>query len=509
SSSPSLTSAVLPSPMRLLLFLPILFSIATAKPGRSQKSLAFEIVKELEDKQDRNEPITCYGCIGAAASLATLAKLTPTEDVILWFAKGICSIKQPSEVCEGITEQFRDEFFYVFRRLADEPSKICAALIPGCVDPLDPTGEGWNIKLPLPLSPPSSPSSSPSSSTPPNVLRVLSITDLHVDFHYEPGSEAECADPVCCRESTSRNERNSVPAGFWGTVGKCEIPYRTLNHMLKHISQNDHVGYIMVGGDIVDHYDWKYNWDGTLEVLRNISGLFKLHFPTTPVYWALGNHEGVPVNSFAPHSVDERFWPIKLYDELTEMNKPWVKNEDEDDSSRFRGSWSTLAAERLRIISINTGFCINTNFFLYLNQSDPEGTMTWFVEQLHKAELAGENVHVLAHIPPGYDDCLEGWSRNYYRIVQRFSSIITGQFFGHVHYDYFTLFYEDMFDITSEPVGVAYISPSASTFDYLNPGYRIYTIDAENTYSIIDHDNYFADLDVADKNTEPEWKLLY
>ncbi|GMR37060.1 hypothetical protein PMAYCL1PPCAC_07255 [Pristionchus mayeri] len=493
--------------MRLLIFLSLLLYLSDAAPQLSKKHLS----KMVRDLRNTKEPVTCTGCEAVALPLAYFAKLTPTEGVILWFAKMICSINQPMEVCDGITQQFRDEFFYVFRRLANEPSKICAALIPGCVDPYDPDGEGWTVALPpRPLSLPSPPPPSPSSSiVPPNVLKVLQITDIHIDFHYLPGSEAECRDPVCCRGKGSAERSNpSVAAGFWGTIGKCDIPYRTMDNMLRHISQTEKVDYIMVGGDIIDHYDWQYSREGTLEVLRNVSSLFKSNFPATPIYWALGNHEGVPVNSFAPHSVNEEFWPVELYDELSEMNKPWIK-EDGGNSTRFRGSWSTLVTDRLRLISINTGFCINTNFFLYLNQSDPDGTMTWFVEELKKAELAGENVHILAHIPPGYYDCLEGWSRNYYRVIQRFSSIITGQFFGHVHFDYFTMFYEDMNDISSEPIGVAYVSPSASTFDYLNPGYRIYTVDAENTFRIIEHDNYFADLSIADENTEPEWKFLY
>lgn len=33
----------------------------------------------------------------------------------------------------------------------------------------------------------------------------------------------------------------SVSAGFWGTIGKCDIPYRTMENMLKHISDTQHV----------------------------------------------------------------------------------------------------------------------------------------------------------------------------------------------------------------------------------------------------------------------------
>ena len=57
--------------------------------------------------------------------------------------------------------------------------------------------------------------------------------------------------------------------------------------------------------------------------------------------------------------------------------------------------------------------------FLYLNQSDPDGTMSWLVRELYASEKSGDAVHVMAHIPPGDGECLEGWARNYYRVVQR------------------------------------------------------------------------------------------
>ena len=40
----------------------------------------------------------------------------------------------------------------------------------------------------------------------------------------------------------------------------------------------------------------------------------------------------------------------------------------------------------------------------------------------------------------------------------RFESTIVAQFFGHDHLDYFTVFYEDMHDITSKPIGVSLFS---------------------------------------------------
>ncbi|VDP01288.1 unnamed protein product [Heligmosomoides polygyrus] len=441
-------------------------------------------------------------------SSVTVLKWDKTEPVVLEFATIICKLvaKQSWVVCNGISSQFRDEFFYVFRQLADRsPEEICGLLLPDCADPEDPNQSGWTVALPPR---PTIEKSSKSKDFRENIFltsnQLLQLTDIHVDLEYEPGSEAECDLPICCRKSSVPTK----PAGYWGTVGRCDVPYQTFEDMLKHINASHEVDYIMLSGDFINHADWSYSTDEHLEALRNVSSLVRYYFPRTPTYWAIGNHEGVPVNSFAPHFVDERFWPTWLYEEFSNMSSPWL-NSDASETMLFRGSYSVKVAEGLRLISLNSGFCETTNFFLYLNQSDPDETMSWLVAELFKAELAGESVHLLSHIPPGDGECLEGWARNYYRVVQRFSDTITAQFFGHVHFDYFTVFYEDMHNISSTPIGVLYAAPSVTTFAGLNPAYRIYEIDYTDQFKVVDIKNYFADLEKADSGRSPTWELLY
>lgn len=56
----------------------------------------------------------------------------------------------------------------------------------------------------------------------------------------------------------------------------------------------------------------------------------------------------------------------------------------------------------------------------------------------------------------------------------RFSDTVTGQFYGHTHYDEITLYYDSQ--NRSRPFGVAYVAPSVTTYAYLNPAYRIYSV---------------------------------
>jgi sphingomyelin phosphodiesterase len=62
-------------------------------------------------------------------------------------------------------------------------------------------------------------------------------------------------------------------------------------------------------------------------------------------------------------------------------------------------------------------------FFSWLNWDwvDNSNVLTWLAETLLSAEEAGEKVHIMSHIPPGNQDCLGAWGRQYARVIERLS----------------------------------------------------------------------------------------
>ncbi len=60
--------------------------------------------------------------------------------------------------------------------------------------------------------------------------------------------------------------------------------------------------------------------------------------------------------------------------------------------------------------------------WLNYNWVDPSGVLNWLMEVLYEAEINGEKVHIMSHIPPGNKDCLGAWGRNYARIIERYLS---------------------------------------------------------------------------------------
>lgn len=117
-------------------------------------------------------------------------------------------------------------------------------------------------------------------------------------------------------------------------------------------------------------------------------------------------------------------------------------------------------------------------------------------------------MHVIGHIYPA--GCLYSWSENYYRIVNRYENTIVGQFFGHSHNDQFEIFYD--YNNITRATNIAYISPSVTTFSYMNPGYRIYTVDGfydSSSWRVLDHETKFMNITHANLFNQPKWQMEY
>lgn len=117
-------------------------------------------------------------------------------------------------------------------------------------------------------------------------------------------------------------------------------------------------------------------------------------------------------------------------------------------------------------------------------------------------------VHIIGHIHPS--GCMKSWSDSYYKIVNRYENTIVNQFFGHSHSDYFQIFY-DLNNIT-RATNILFIGGSVTTYSYLNPGYRIYTIDGfykNSSFRVLDHETYYLNLTEANQINQANWKFEY
>ncbi|ESP02348.1 hypothetical protein LOTGIDRAFT_92630, partial [Lottia gigantea] len=414
---------------------------------------------------------------------------------------------EDERVCEGLSHEFKDEVLTVFDKLVLGPKEVCSILITDCGDPYNPLDD-WNITLPETPKPPITPIKPPKPGSP--VKRILQLSDIHLDVLYKPGSNAVCNEPLCCRPDDGQPGKGVPGAGKWGDYRNCDTPIWTLNNLFEHLQQISHQFDIVYWtGDLPAHNIWNQTRQDQVDILKRLHDLFVKYFPDKTIYSALGNHESSPVNSFPPPFITGNRSISWLYDALAEDWSTWLPNTTI--STIKRGAFYEVSPFRgFRIVSINTNFCNNRNWWLLLNATDPAGQLQWLINILQQAENNQEKVHIIGHIPPGIKDCLRAWSWNYYKIVNRYESTIVAQFFGHTHNDHFEVFYDE--NDLKRPLNIAYISPSVTPYSDLNPGFRIYTVDGNyngSSWAVLDHETYLLNLTSTNMYNTPKWTLEY
>ena len=79
-------------------------------------------------------------------------------------------------------------------------------------------------------------------------LKVLHLTDVHWDPEYQEGSNANCREPLCCRATSGKVSVPGDKAGYWGDYRSCDIPWRTIENTVKHMSKQHPVfPFIFIG----------------------------------------------------------------------------------------------------------------------------------------------------------------------------------------------------------------------------------------------------------------------
>ncbi|XP_029846362.2 sphingomyelin phosphodiesterase [Ixodes scapularis] len=454
----------------------------------------------------------CGACKLATSVVQQYIKQDKSEEEMVSFLRTACkmfSITTP-RVCDGIISHFKEEFFFVLKHTKMDSTQICGTVFPDECE--GHAAVNWTVPLPPQRTPRPDPVPAPSSGAP--TLRVLHLSDTHVDMGYEEGSLANCEEPLCCHANDGRPKGpEHVAAGHWGYFKNCDIPPRTFESMLKHIRDSQKIDFVIWTGDIVAHDIWNTSRASNLAVIDyTTKTLAKYLDPSgVPVFPALGNHEGEPVDSFPLPEVKGNMSISWLYDALVEQWSHWLP-ESTAITLKRGGFYATKAFPGLKIVSLNMNYCNSLNWWLLLNSTDPADELLWLVEQLQESEIQGEKVHIIGHIPPGIGDCLQVWSENYHRIISRFEDTVRGQFFGHTHMDELELFYDPT--DPKRAMGVAYLAPSVTTFNSGHPAFRVYTIDGNypnSTWMVLDHETYIMNLTEANASPEaqPVWKAEY
>ncbi len=201
-------------------------------------------------------------------------------------------------------------------------------------------------------------------------VKVMHLSDFHLDPRYSVGSEANCSAGFCCRTNVhatgvSVGGQISLPAPLYGAF-KCDTPYYLALAALTVISELDSPAWTIYTGDLVSHDSQNQLSRAYTEYTETaVYDLFK-EYIGGPVFPALGNHDSNPEAIDAPHSLPgplgQQFsWNYDHVASLWQHNG-WINANTANEARLHYGAYSVKNQYGLRIITLNTDFWYRSNF---------------------------------------------------------------------------------------------------------------------------------------------------
>lgn len=128
-------------------------------------------------------------------------------------------------------------------------------------------------------------------------VKVLHLSDLHLDARYEVGAEGNCTSSMCCRHAAPATNGTAasiqVPAPLYGYY-KCDSPYYLALAALQSIgpltgtSEENPAAFALYTGDLVAHdAQYQRSRDYVEDIELSVWHMFKAYIGG-PVYAALG-----------------------------------------------------------------------------------------------------------------------------------------------------------------------------------------------------------------------------
>ncbi|KAF9486347.1 Metallo-dependent phosphatase [Pholiota conissans] len=346
-------------------------------------------------------------------------------------------------------------------------------------------------------------------------LKVLHLSDFHLDPRFATGAEANCTSGTCCRSNNHNSmSLNQVlmPAPRYGAY-RCDTPMALALAALEAVpeltgTKNTGFAFTVYTGDLVSHDPDNQLSRCYVEYTEAIVyDLFKRLLGSGPVYAALGNHDSYNQAQDAPHSIGgklaEQFsWNYGHVAGLWEQ-KGWIPQSAVAVARAHYAGYMVKRVDGLRIITLNTDMCrepFSANYFNYINMTNPDtsGMLRFLTDELQDAEDTGDRVWIIGHVLTGWDGTnpLRNPTNLFYQIVDRFSPhVIANIFFGHTHEDQINIFYSNNGTVMSaETAGaLSWIGPSVTPLTNLNSGFRVYEVDSA-TFDILDAHTWRADV---------------
>ena len=337
-------------------------------------------------------------------------------------------------------------------------------------------------------------------------IKMLQITDLHVDMIYKEGATAVCKYPICCRDLPTEDDlKNKVDlCGKYGYEGKADLSEEVFDSFIEDVSTKD-VDFIIWTGDNGPHDLWAADQ----ELLYNISELikdkvdkvFRNENRKIPIYYCLGNHEKFPNDNFLDNN--EKV----LLQKYADIYKDYLSNEAYEDFKNYGYYSMKHDNSNLRIISLNCFLCDTFNFNLFNStKASIKRMLTWLQNELQNAEKNKEFVYIINHFPINGEFSLSECGQRFQALFDRYEYNIRGIFSGHTHRD--DIVGVNEYFNKDKIIHLNFVAPQLTTYEYKLPSYRIYTID-EETKQVLDYEQFRFNLTKSNEERKPYWYSAY
>ncbi|KAJ7157142.1 Metallo-dependent phosphatase-like protein [Mycena filopes] len=343
-------------------------------------------------------------------------------------------------------------------------------------------------------------------------LKVLHISDFHLDPRYATGAEANCTTGPCCRKPAFNAASPNVtltPAPRFGAYS-CDTPMALAAAAVEAIppltgTKESGFSFTVYTGDLVSHDPDNQLSRAYVEYTETLLyDLFKRTLGSGPVYAVLGNHDSYNQAQDAHHAIGGELasqfnWN---YDHLASLwqHEKWLPESAVELARAHYSAYMVKRQDGLRVISLNTDMWYKANYFNYINLDTPDnsGMLRFLTDELQDAEDAGDRVWIIGHVLSGWDGTnpLLNPTDLFYQIVDRFSPhVIANVFFGHTHEDQASIFYANNATTQSAETAMtmAWMGPSITPGTNLNSGFRMYEVDSA-TFDVIDAYTWRADV---------------
>ena len=412
----------------------------------------------------------------------------------------VCLIMKEEAFCRGIADNLTPWLVRVTSSIppfSATASRFCAGVFGVCKEPKStlPSMPNFEQLAAFPTDSFAATSVPPKPVSKKQLVRILHITDIHLQLTYKYGSVVDCGQVMCCRaDSTPSANATDMGARPYGER-TCDAPIELLESAMQAIKELDPKPVLTVfTGDIPDHDISGNTKESVVEAVRTTLNVFK-KYGHDNILLAVGNHLPSPVNYFPTWNVSNTrdAWIYHLHGNYMHN----MLNATESERFRGLGYYSMRPFEGLKIIVVNMNFMYTLNFFSYLQSSDsvePKTMVEWLAAEVLDSKQRNEPYYLVGHQAVAGDTLAE-YGHRIYEIIQQYPP--AASFWGHTHKDEFQIFYKDERNRNSQTaLSVGYIGPSITPFTDGNPSFRVYEVDSE-TFEIMDSLTYQMNLDDA------------